>query len=97
MRRNEHINEISDAVVEYFNTVPNGIEVSTTDIVRVLFRGKLLRSGRYMINGEIVDSFELHRMICEKAEGNGITFDTARYEGIPVGLPYNISYIIRKS
>ena len=96
MRRNELIDEISDAVIDYFNTLPDGTEISTTDVVRILFRGKLLRSGRYRINGDIVDSFELHRMICKKAEADRITLDTARLEGLPIGLPYNISYAIRK-
>ena len=80
--------EILEKMIEFIKGVEDGAEYSTIEILNEL--------GINYEETDTYDLFELDYQLKKEARKNKIKLDSSTFEGMAVGLPYNIPFVIRK-
>ena len=92
------IEEISLEILDYLATVEEGTELTTWEAADAVY-GKIFNNGVYAIMGEEIDQVELMEIdyaIRKNAREKGLKLDSSKYDGMVIGLPYNIGYVIKR-
>ena len=92
------IEEISLEILDYLATVEEGTELTTWEAADAVY-GKIFNNGVYVIKGEEIDEVELMEIdyaIRRNARKKGLKLDSSKYDGMVIGLPYNIGYAIKR-
>ena len=80
--------EILEKMIEFIKGVDDGAEYSTTEILKEL--------GINYEGADTYDLFELDYQLKKEARKHKIKLDSSAFEGMAVGLPYNIPFVINK-
>ena len=80
--------EILGKTIEFIKGVEDGAEYSTTEILNEL--------GINYEETDTYDLFELDYQLKKEVRKHKIILDSSTFEGMAVGLPYNIPFVIRK-
>jgi len=83
MTKEEVINKLHEKIKE----LPDGTETCISQLLYEMFPNQEFKTG---------DLFDIEIAIHEKANNEGIIFDKSKYAGQKVGLPFNISFVIKK-
>ena len=92
------IEEISLEILDYLATVEEGTELTTWEAADAVY-GKIFNNGVYEIKGEELDEVELMEIdyaIRRNARKKGLKLDSSKYDGMVIGLPNNIGYVIKR-
>ena len=92
------INDIANEVVKYLLTLPEGTEISTTAAMAKVYCSECMKGTEFIIEGKIISDselFDVDNKIHTVAKKNGLILDRSRFDGMDVGLPYNLAYIIK--
>ena len=92
------LNVIAQSLLEKIKTLPDGTEISTSQLVDSIYAYQTYTDGIYKYEGMSLnteDYFELDRLLYELAKQEDIQLDSSKYAGIPLGLPFNIGFVIR--
>lgn len=81
----EDIRLIAEELVENLRECEDGTVMATADLAREKGYGSM----------EMTDLFELDKALSQAARKNKITLDRSAYDGIPVGLPFNIPFVVK--
>ena len=77
-----------EKMIEFIKGVEDGAEYSTTEILKEL--------GINYDEADTYDLFELDYQLKKEVRKNKIKLDSSAFEGMVVGLPYNIPFVINK-
>lgn len=80
--------EFLEKMIEFIKGVEDGAEYSTTEILKEL--------GINYDEADTYDLFELDYQLKKEVRKNKIKLDSSAFEGMVVGLPYNIPFVINK-
>lgn len=80
--------EILGKMIEFIKGVEDGAEYSTTEILKEL--------GINYEETDTYDLFELDYQLKKEVRKHKIKLDSSAFEGMAVGLPYNIPFVINK-
>ena len=92
---------IAKAIVAKIKELPDGTTASTSGLVAMIY-GHFKHNpntkctydyGEFAL--ETFEYFDLDRRVRKLAEKEGILLDSSQWAGIPTGLPFNCSYVIR--
>lgn len=90
---------VVDAVVTKLNELPEGTEVSTSQVLEMLY-GKWNFTEREYDYGEVAFSFEeyfdVHYQIQKQAKKAGLLLDNSPWDGMATGLPFHCPFIVRR-
>ena len=92
-------NEIASGIVDYLLTLQEGTEISTMEAIEKLYEFEVTAESEYKVAGESIADmtlFAIDRDIRRMARKKGIVLDSSKYEGMPMGMPFAIPYVIRK-
>ena len=92
------IEEIALEILDYLATVEEGTELTTWEAADAVY-GRIFNNGNYAIKGEEMDELELMDIdyaIRKNARKKGLKLDSSKYDGMVIGLPYNIGYVITR-
>lgn len=90
--------EIALEILDYLATVDEGSELTTWEAADAVY-GRIFNNGTYAIKGEEMDELELMQIdyaIRKNARKKGLKLDSSKYDGMVIGLPYNIGYVITR-
>ena len=90
--------EIAIEILAYLATVEEGTELTTWEAADAVY-GRILNNGTYAIKGEEMDELDLMQIdyaIRKNARKKGLKLDSSKYDGMVIGLPYNIGYVITR-
>ncbi len=79
------IREIAEHLVEELREYEDGTVTTTADLAQ----------DQGYIDMETFNLFDLHDALFKAARSNHITLDMSEHEGIPEGLPYNLTFVVR--
>jgi len=90
--------EIAIEILAYLATVEEGTELTTWEAADAVY-GRIFNNGTYAIKGEEMDELDLMQIdyaIRKNARKKGLKLDSSKYDGMVIGLPYNIGYVITR-
>ena len=93
------IKEIADKILAYLSALPDGTESCTSDAFLQIDSKNSFTEAGFAINGEVIDNcdlFEIDYAVRKNANKYGIILDSSNYDGMVIGLPYNIGYIVKR-
>lgn len=79
---------VLEKMIEFIKGVEDGAEYSTTEILKEL--------GINYEEADTYDLFELDYQLKKKVRKHKIKLDSSAFDGMGVGLPYNIPFVIHK-
>ncbi len=93
------VDKISDALLDYIESLPRGKEISTSEAFIKVFGAECFSNcscslGEYLIAN--IDFFEIDSIVKQKAPKRNLILDSSKYDNQHVGLPFNIPYVITK-
>lgn len=93
------LKDIANGVVQYLETLPDGMEISTSEAIEQVYGGEYLPGGDYRIGATILGFNELSTigaLIRRVSARKGISLDCAYDENAPTGLPFNIPFTVHR-
>lgn len=92
-------NDIIPKVIEYFASVDEDIEISTSEALKIVFGFSQDAFGEYLIGGERIEFEEMFKLdleIRKAARKAGMIIDDSLYADMVTGLPFHIPYIVKQ-
>ena len=92
------LNVIAQSLLEKIKTLPDGTEISTSELMDSVYTYSSYADGVYSYGDfscDTKDYFKIHSLLRQKAKENGIELDSSRYAGMALGLPFHIGFVIR--
>lgn len=92
-------NDIIPKVIEYFSSLNEDTEISTSEALKRVHGFEQDEFGGYWVAGkqvEFEDMFKLDSKIRKAARKAGIIIDDSLYPDIETGLPFHIPYLVKK-
>ena len=80
--------EIITKLVKKIEELPNGTETTTSELL-----GEVEESASNFSNQELL---EIDKIMTEECKNKNITLDKSKHEGQIIGLPFHISFVIKK-
>lgn len=93
-------NDIIPKVIEYFSSLNEDTEISTSEALKIVHGFDQDESGEYLVGGkqvEFEDMFKLDLKIRKAARKAGIIIDDSLYADMDTGLPFHIPYIVKNT
>ena len=93
------LNVIAQSLLEKIKTLPDGTEISTSELMDSVYTYSSYADGVYSYGDfscDTKDYFKIHSLLRQKAKENGIELDSSRYAGMALGLPFHIGFVIRR-
>ncbi len=88
---NPKIKEISNKIVDYLISLPEGTELSTSEAYKLVYNREYY-DLELEFSFEFV--FELNSMVLKMAKQKGLILDDSKYNDMETGLPFNIPYVV---
>lgn len=91
-------NEAICKVVDYFSSLSEDIEISTSEALKRVYGFAQDETGEYLVGGEHIefeDMFKLDVEIRKEARKAGMIIDDSLYADMVTGLPFHIPYIVK--
>ena len=91
-------NEIVERLLAHVAALPNGTEFSTFEAVIAVYGKDCYDNGSFFIEGKVIDDIDLMQIdyaVRENAKKYGVRLDSSEYEGMALGLPFHIRFVIR--
>ena len=80
--------QIANAVFEEIKKMDNGDSTTTTKL--------MIKKGYDVYSYPPLEVVDIHSRVVELAPKNNIILDQSKYDGMVVGLPQNLEFIVRK-
>ena len=96
---NIEYNAIVERILDYLETLPSGKEICTFEAIVKVFGSDCMINNSFTINGQIIehlDLMQIDRAIKNSAHTHNLILDSSKKDGMALGLPYNIGYIIKR-
>lgn len=93
------IEKISNALLDYIETLRSRTETSTAEVFIKVFGAECFSKCSCVIEDQLIDNidfFEIDRAVRANAMKRNLILDSSKYDDQHIGLPYNIRYIVRK-
>lgn len=93
------MNKIVSEIVDVLLSLPEGTELATSDVILQLYGHEYLTCGDYEIYDEkygFDDFFEIDARVRKQAKKMGLILDNSKYDGMAVGLPFHIPFVVRR-
>lgn len=97
-KNNEQIQAIALEILDYLETLEEGVEISTGEVIRRLYEGWTDRHV-YVIKGDEYEDYELiriHNAVKRNASKKGLKLDSSKYDDQIIGMPHNVGYVIKR-
>lgn len=86
------IKELSDTIVDYLLSLPEGTELSTSEAYKTVYHREYYDLE---LEFSFEFAFELNAMVIKTAKRKGLILDDSKYNDMETGLPFNIPYVVR--
>ena len=99
MSNTESNEKISNALLDYIETLRSRTEISTSEVFIKVFGAECFSKCSCMIEDQLIeniDFFAVDRAVRANAIKLNLILDSSKYDGQHIGLPYNIRYVIKK-
>ena len=93
------VEKISEELLNYIETLPNGKEISTGEAFSKVFGVDCFLNCRCSLGELLIENinfFEIDDAVKLKATQRNLILDSSKYAYQPMGLPFNIPYVIKK-
>ena len=93
------INVIVSEIVDALLLLPEGTELATSDVIKQLYGREYLSNEDYEIHGKMysfADILKIDAIVRKQAKKRGLILDDSKFDGMTIGLPFHIPFIIRK-
>ena len=87
----EQMHTLSDLVLQYLHTLPNGTEITTEEALQ---QACATQDVPVYADGDLHEWHELHYVVLQRAPREGLVLDDSKYDGQEVGLPHHIPYVV---
>lgn len=98
MKNKKEVQEIALEILDYIATLEEGVEISTGEVIRNLYGG-WNDNHLYGIKGDEYEEYDLVAIdyaVKRNASKKGLRLDNSKYDGMVIGLPHNIGYIVTR-
>ena len=93
------MNDVVLKVIEYFTTLDEDTEISTSEALKIVLGFDQDETGEYLVGGEQVEFEEMFKLdleIRKAARKAGMIIDDSLYADMVTGLPFHIPYLVKK-
>ena len=88
----EQMHTLSNLVLQYLHTLPNGTEITTEEAMR---QACVTQDEPIYADWDLCEWHELHCVVMQRAPRQGLVLDDSKYADQVTGLLHRIPYVVK--